>query len=145
MSIFLHGIKFEKELFKRLTSGKMPFEKILKIVDVDQRNQAIRFVGDDEREKFLTHVKAEIIDTYEKQTTSEKKVYYKLYKLPKGDIFQEDTYAMWYTCPSTGLKNFSGVPESKTVAEAMAWKFSSNDHILSPEDWKTMLPLIDES
>lgn len=142
---YISGIRFEKELFENLTQHKMSFEEILAIVDVDQRNQAMRFVGDKEREKFLKHVKAEIVDEYTKYTLENKPVYYKLYKLPKGEIFANDTYAMWYTCPSTGLSNFSGVPELKTVSEAMAWKGSDDFNIISPKDWERCVPLLDEA
>ena len=142
---FISGIKFDKELFEKLTQHKMSFAEILAIQDVDQRNQAMRFVGNEERDKFLEYVKAEIIDSEVKYTLEGKGIKYILYKLPKGEIFNEDTYAMWYQCPSTGLENFSGVPEFKTVAEAMAWKGSSELSIISPDDWEKSIPLVDES
>ena len=143
---FLNGIEFPEELFLKLTSKQMSFEDILKIVDVDQRNQAMRFVGNEEREKFLKHANAEVIDEYTKETLQGGKVYYKLYELPQGELFQSPVKAMWYTCPSTGLSNFSGVPSSmKTVAEAMAWKGSDDETILSPEMWKLAIPLLDEA
>lgn len=143
---YINGIFFPKEMFEKLTKGKMTFSEILAIVDVDQRNQAMRFVGDKEREDFLKHVKAEVVDEYTKETLQGNKVYYKLYKLPKGDIFQEDTKAMWYTCPSTGLSNFSGVPSTMNkVDEAMAWKGSDDECVISPVDWRNMIPLVDEA
>ena len=143
---YINGIYFPKELFEKLTQKKMSFEEILAIVDVDQRNQALRFVGDKERDKFLKHVKAEVLDTYEKESINGNKVYYKLYKLPKGEIFQEDTKAMWYTCPSTGMSNFSGVPSTMmTVAEGMAWKGSDDTNTITPEQWRMMIPLKDEA
>ena len=124
----------------------MSFAEILAIVDVDQRNQALRFVGDKERDKFLEHVKAEVLDTYEKESINGNKVYYKLYKLPKGEIFQEDTKAMWYTCPSTGMSNFSGVPSTMMkVDESMAWKGSDDNHVITPKQWRMMIPLVDEA
>lgn len=143
---YINGIYFPKELFEKLTQHKMSFSEILAIVDVDQRNQAMRFVGDEERENFLSHVKAEIIDTYEKESINGNKVLYKLYKLPKGNVFQEDVKAMWYTCPSTGMSNFSGVPNTMTkVDESMAWKGSDNNHVITPEQWRMMIPLVDEA
>ena len=125
----------------------MSFEEILAIVDVDQRNQAMRFVGDEERDKFLKHVKAKVIDEYTKTTLKGNPVYYKLYKIPQGEIFSEDIKAMWYTCPSTGMNNFSGVPkEMEKVADAMSWKGSDdNGHIISPKEWQDCLSLIDEA
>jgi len=142
---YINGISFEKELWEKITSKKITFKEVLDIADVDQRNQALMFVGDEERDKWLEYVKAEIIDTYEKQTINGNPVYYKLYKIPKNEIFSTDVYAMWYTCPSTNKQNFSRVPEFKTVAEAMAWKGSDDENIISPEDWKNCIPLLDES
>ena len=143
---YINGVYFPKELFEKLTQYKMSFAEILAIVDVDQRNQALRFVGDKERDKFLEHVKAEVLDTYEKESINGNKVYYKLYKLPKGEIFQEDTKAMWYTCPSTGMSNFSGVPSTMMkVDESMAWKGSDDNHVITPKQWRMMIPLVDEA
>jgi hypothetical protein len=124
----------------------MPFEDILAITNPDQRNQALRFVGDEEKEKFLSHVKAEVIDEMQKITFKGRIVYYKLYEIPKGDIFSESVKVMYYTCPSTGLKNFSGVPkEMKTVAKAMAWKMSNKVSSISLSEWIELTPLIDEA
>jgi hypothetical protein len=145
---YIHGIHFEKELFDKITSKKLTFDEILKECgyNVDQRNQAMRFIGDDEREKWLENIKAEVIDEHIKYTLQGNPVYYKLYKIPQGEIFNQEVKAMWYICPSTGLKNFSGVPsEMKSVAEAMAWKGSNDESILSPQDWLDCVPLLDES
>jgi hypothetical protein len=142
----INGIKFEEELFLKLTSGRMSFDEILKIVDVDQRNQALRFVGNDEKEKFLKLVNAKVIDIYTKTALGGKKIHYKLYEIPRGDIFSQNVKVMWYECPSTSLQNFSGIPvEIKTVAEAMAWKASSDENVISPEDWRNAVPLLQEA
>ena len=143
---YIDGIYFPKEMFEKLTQHKMTFEEILAIIDVDQRNQAMRFVGDKERDKFLKHVGATVIDSYEKESINGNKVYYKLYNIPKNEIFSTDVKAMWYTCPSTGMSNFSGVPsDSKSVAQSMAWKGSDDKHIITEENWKRMIPLQDEA
>jgi len=143
---YINGIYFPKEMFEKLTKHEMSFEEILAIVDVDQRNQAMRFVGDKEREKFLKHVKAEVIDEYVKESINGNKVFYKLYHIPKNDIFTTDVKAMWYTCPSTGMSNFSGVPsDMTTVAGSMAWKGSDDKYIINPKDWERMIPLVDEA
>jgi hypothetical protein len=123
----------------------MPFNDILAIKDVDQRNQALMFVGDEERDKWLAHVKAEVIDEYTKYTLDNEPVYYKLYKIPENDIFREDVYSMWYTCPSTKKQNFSRVPKFSKVGEAMAWKASDDESVITPETWATAIPLVDEA
>ncbi len=142
---YLNGIHFPEDMFLKLTSGEMSFADILAIQDVDQRNQAMRFVGKEEREKFLHHVSAQLMDTHQKTSINGNEIYYKLWKLPKGSIFQRDTYAMQYNCPSTGMDNFSGVPEMRTCAEAMAWKMSNDKNIITPEEWQELIPLKDEA
>ena len=143
---YINGINFPKELFDKVTSGSMPFEEILAIVDVDQRNQAMRFVGLEEKEKWLKHVKAEVIDEYKKISINGNEIIYKLYKIPQGEVFTEDTYIAYYTCPSTGLINFSAGEQSlRTIPEVMAWKMSDEVNIITPEDWKLLVPLVDES
>ena len=52
---------------------------------------------------------------------------------------------MVYECPSTGIENMSGVPPFKKVADAMAWKSSSDEHIMTADEWKEMIPLVHES
>ena len=141
----LNGIRFNEDLYWKVVKG-MPFEEILAIVDVDQRNQAMRFVGLEEKEKWLKHVKAEVVDEYKKISINGNEIIYKLYKIPQGDIFTEDTYIAYYTCPSTGLINFSAGDQSlRTIPEVMAWKMSSDENVISPEDWKLLVPLVDES
>lgn len=139
---YLHGVEFDEDLFKRVTSGDMPFEDILAIEDIDQRTQAMRF-GDPQA--FLKHVNAKLLDTYQKKTIEGKEVNYVLWKVLKGEIFQTDAYFMMYNCPSTNKQYMSGVPKFNTVPEAMAWKQSDDFYVVTPEQWKQMVPLIHES
>ena len=139
---YLNGVFFPEDLWKQVVSKEMPFEDILKIEDIDQRTQAMRY-GDPL--KFFKHVGATEIDTYTKYTKENKAINYSLYKIPKGDIFRTDAYYMLYLCPSTDKTYMSGVPEFKTVAEAMSWKQSDDFFTVSAEEWKQMVPLIHES
>ncbi len=95
----LNGVRFPEELFKKVTSGRMPFEDILAIEDIDQRTQALRF-GD--IETFITHAKGILIDEVTKLDINTELVTWKLYKFPKGDIFTMDAYYCLMDCPSTG-------------------------------------------
>jgi len=138
----LHGVTFEEDLWKKVVSKKMPFEEILAIEDVDQRTQAMKY-GD--AVQFLKHAKAELLDEKVKYTKDNKAIGYSLHKIPKGDIFTTDAYYALYVCPSTGEMYMSGVPQSKTVAEAMSWKMSDEFNTVSPLEWEEMVPLINES
>ena len=139
---YLNGVYFSEELFKKVTSGTMLFEDILKIEDIDQRTQAMRF-GD--VKQFLAHTKAEQLDSYIKYRPNGTLINYALYKIKAGDIFRTDAYYMIYDCPSTGHIYMSGVEECKTVAEAMSWKMSDDDYKVTPEQWSEMIPLKDEA
>ena len=133
----LHGVQFPEELYRKVTSGTMPFEEILAIEDIDQRTQAMKF-GDPK--KFLEHVKAKKLDERIKFSTDGKQINYGLYKIPKGEIFTEDAYYLLYDCPSTDRVYMSGVVACNTVGEAMAWKFGTTN-----EQWSNMVPLKHES
>src|SRR3972149_307123 len=138
----LHGVGFEEELWKNVVSKKMPFEDILKIDNIDQRTQAMKYAGIGH---FLTYSKAKVLDRYSKFTPDKAEVRYWLYMIPKGDIFPKDAHYMVYEDPSTFELYMSGVPNFKSVAEAMAWKCSDEEYIMTPKEWKSMIPLVHES
>jgi hypothetical protein len=57
---------------------------------------------------------------------------------------------MIYNCPSAmergeNREYTKGVPAVKTVAEAMAWGMSSDEYSLDPEQWKKLIPLLNEA
>ena len=134
---YLNGVRFPEDLWRKVVSGNMPFDKILKIEDIDQRTQAMKY--GDVRE-FLKHSKAELLDEYLKAKPDGSMVRYQLYKIPQGEIFTEDAYYVVYDCPSMDRVYMSGVPKYDKVADAMAWKQS-----ITAEEWKEMVPLIHES
>ena len=134
---YLNGVNFKEELWKKVVSGKMPFEDILKIEDVDQRTQAMRF-GD--VEKFLEHTKAKKLDEHIKFTPDGTMIHYRLFEIPKEMCSLKTAYYMVYECPSTMKLYMSGVPKAATCAEAMSWKQG-----VSKETWLAMKPLVHES
>lgn len=144
---FLHGVRFDKELYQKVTSRKMPFQDILSISDVDQRTQALRFVGEAEMDKFIEHVKGKLLDEVNKYDINNNPINYKLYKFPSGDIFEKDAYYCKFECPSTSKKHIEGVEEFKTVAEAMAWSMSAPELgiTITADEWKELVPLRDEN
>ena len=133
----LNGVKFDKELWEKVVSRKMPFADILKIKDIDQRTQAMRY-GD--INAFLEHVKAKKLDTFQKFTVNGGVVDYALYEIPAGDVFTETAYYAVYNCPSTAKVYMSGVPKSTSIKESMAWKSG-----MDVENWERMVPLVHES
>jgi hypothetical protein len=138
----LNGVRFQPDMFEKVTGGNMPFEEILAIPDVDQRTQAMKFGSVD---KFLEHAKAKTLDTYTKLNLDGEEINYSLHEIPAGDIFRETAYYMKYDCPSTKKVYMQGVEKASTVAEAMAWKISDELTTVTPETWKTMVPLVHES
>ena len=117
----------------------MPFADILAIEDIDQRTQAMRF-GD--VWEFVKHAKGELLDKVGKERRDGTIVEYWLYKFPAGDIFTEEAFFAIYNdlVPESTKVYMSGVPECKTVAEAMSWKFSDDLHTLTPEAWLKLIP-----
>jgi hypothetical protein len=135
----LNGVGFPEDLFKKVTSGTMPFKDILAIVDTDQRTQAMRF-GD--VAEFVKHEKGELLDETTKNRLDGTVITYSLYKFPKGKVFTEDAYYMVYDdlVPGSTKQYMSGVMKSSTVADAMAWKFSSDDYTLTASQWLNLTP-----
>jgi len=144
---FLHGVKFEKELWEKVVSRKMPFADILAIEDIDQRRQAIKY-GD--WNEFVKYQNAQKIDEFVKFDVQGRMVNYELWKFPYQEnederIFSKEVYFTRYLCPSVREWHISGVPEFKTCAEAMAWKMSNDQFSISPEEWKELKPLFNEA
>ena len=141
---FLNSVRFDKELFETVVSGTMPFKDILAIVDIDQRTQAMRY-GD--VWEFIKYAKAEKLDEYTKFRQDGTELHYWLYKFPKGEIFTEDAYYCIYDdlVPESTKQYMSGVTPCATVAEAMSWKFSGDTFTLTPEDWKQLVPGVNQN
>ena len=135
---FLNAVRFEKELWEQVVSGKMSFADRMKIKDVDQRTQAInpKFTDID---AFIKEAGGELLDEYNKLDVRGNEVNYKLYKFPAGDIFQKDAYYCYFDCPSTRKKHLEGVEVSKTVPQAMAWAEE-----ITQDEWKRRVPLVHE-
>jgi len=133
----LNGVRFDEELFLKVTSGTMPFSDILSIPDIDQRVQAMKY-GD--VWEFVKHAKGELLDTHSKFGKDGREVKYWLYTFPAGEIFTEQAYYMIYEDSMTPKEktHMQGVVKTNTVAEAMAWK----QHI-TPELWTSLVLDVD--
>ncbi len=147
----LNGVIFPKDLWEKVVSKKMPFADILAIQDIDQRRQALKYGS---WEDFTKLCNAEKIDEYIKIDINGEKVPYELWKFPfdsslpsEKRIFNKEVHFARYLCPSTREYHVKGVPPSKTVAEALSWGMSDEKLglIVSPEDWKLAVPLVNES
>ena len=139
---FLNGVSFDKELFEKVTSRKMPFEEILAIKDIDQRKQAMKF---GEIWEFVKFGNAKELDTYTKKGAKDgRKIRYWLYEFPKNrDLFPNGaTYAIYEDSMLGGAElHMQGIHPSvnaKTVPEAMSWKQSDDLFTLSPQEWEAL-------
>jgi len=146
---YLNGVHFPHDLWTRVVSREMPMDDILKIEDIDQRTQALRFAKHGLRE-FYTAQQGKMIDHYVKLDTKGRPVNYELWRLPKGKIFTEPVHFAIYDCPSARERNehkeySKGVPPMTTIADAMAWGMSNEEHILTGDEWKHLIPLQHES
>src|SRR3990167_8741800 len=144
---YLNGVSFPQDLWEKVVSKKMPFKDILAIEDVDQRRQAMKYGSWDD---FVEYCGAKKIDEYSKMDINANPVHYELWEFPfqKNEdkrVFTKTVHFARYDCPSTRDKMVKGVPDVKTVAEAMAWGMSTDENILSPFDWMRLVPLLNES
>lgn len=144
----LHGVRFPKDLYLKVISREMTASEILQIANVDQRTQAIRFAKSG-FEEFFKDEKGEVIDRYTKYYRDEK-IPYELWRIPAGRMFDATVHFMLYDCPSSikrgeRRQHCKGVPAFDTVPEAMAWGMSDEECVLTPDQWKELIPLVDES
>jgi hypothetical protein len=117
----------------------MPFDEILKISDVDQRTQAMKY---GKIEDFIKHAKAKLLDTVTKYRFQDNApIRYRLYEFPAGEIFTETVHYLVYddTVLLDKKVHMQGVPPYKTVAEAGAWKRSNEVFTVTPEEWSSMI------
>ena len=146
---YLHGVKFPENLYKEIISREMSMDEILKIEDIDQRMQAMKFAKTGIREFYLSqHGKK--IDEINKLDKENRIVHYELWEIPSGDVFNQIVHFMLYDCPSAQARGekreyAKGVPPFKTCAEAMSWGMSDDVYQLTSKEWKQMIPLIHES
>ena len=120
----LNGVRFDEELWKKVVSRKMPFDEILKIVDVDQRKQAMKYANVWD---FVQYAKGKELDTHTKVGAKDgRKIRYWLYEFPADrDQFPNGAKYMIYEDSMLGAAeiHMQGVPlEVTTVPEAMGWK-----------------------
>lgn len=145
----LHGVRFPKELYRKVVSREMDMSDILAIKDIDQRVQAMKFAKNGLRD-FYKSQNGKMIDHYVKMDAKGRPVNYELWQIPQGDIFSQTVHFAIYNCPSAIERGeqreyTKGVPAFSTVAECMAWGMSNDENILTAEKWKQLTPLLEEA
>ena len=141
---FLNGVKFPEDLWKKVTSREMSTKDIMSIVDIDQRTQAMKYAKEGPREFFKLQG-GSMVDSFEKMAINGEMVRYELWTVPTGEVFSQDVHFALYNCPSTKKEYVSGVPSFKSITEAMAWKSSDDDNPMTADEWKLLVPLVNES
>ena len=144
----LNGIRFDEKLYLKIISREMSMQEILKIQNIDQRVQAMKFAKSGIKE-FYKSQGGKIIDSFMKQLFGGK-INYELWEIPAGEIFNKTVNFVVYECPSSHIRGekreyTKGVPAFATVAEAMAWGMSDDKHKITAEEWLNLVPLIHES
>jgi len=118
---FIKGVRFDKTLWKKITSRTMEPKDIMKLKNIEQRYIAFDMFGPEELIKKCNAVEVDIYKTYSENLDKTTEI--KLYTI-KGIIEGREIKLLTYSDPSTERPYFSFVPpEQKTAKEAMAWKF----------------------
>ena len=123
-SYWLFGVKFEKDLWEKIVSKKLPAKEILVMNNMEQRMVALKIY---DQEKLFSEIGAPVIHTHIRETLTEggvRRIEYRLYKV--CGVFPQDEYFVTYRCPSTDRFYSSCVDTSQmedmTAEAAMAWK-----------------------
>ena len=112
---FLHGVRFEKDLFDKVVEKKLSGEEIMSMKNMEQRMIALKYA---DSEVMLRSLKGRMVEKSDRGN--------ELW-LVKDFMSFPDAYFLRYSCPSTGRIYVSGIdPEyakGKTADECMSWKF----------------------
>jgi len=112
---FIHGVKFEKLLWKKIINKSLSSKEVLGLENIEQRREAIRYYG---IETLFDSLNAKLIDKSQK---------YELYCA--NNLFRNfpKAYYLKYKDPSTKRVYVSGIApqigSQKDAILAMAWKF----------------------
>lgn len=119
---FIRGVRFEKDLWTRITQRKMTVKDIAKMDNMEQRYIAFDLFGPEE---LFKKSEAKLIDEYDSVSKNiGNSVKVQLYEMPNL-IKDKMVKVLRYTCHSTARPYFSFVPADQTKAQqAMAWKYS---------------------
>ena len=120
----IHGIRFEKELWEKVTKKTISPKELMSITNIEQRMAALKVVG---IEYIFEETNVELLDRV--------KGYY-LYKLE--GVFSQPAYYLKYKDPSTERVYLSGIDpkigKEKDAIKALRWKFSlGEDEYFSQE------------
>lgn len=117
---FLNGVKFEKELWKKVINKELSSKEILGLENIEQRMIAIKYKG---IENMLEELGAKLLDKTERN---------ELYLIE--NVFSQPAYFLKYSCPSTGRVYCKGVkPEigkqgNADLAQANSFKWSLEEY-----------------
>lgn len=130
---FLHGVTFEKSLWKKVTERSLSFTEVLAIKDIDQRWVAMKFM---EPQKLIEGANGKLLQKSERGN--------ELYLFEGLFPNAPKAFFLKYACPSTGRVYLSGVSpeigERKDADAAMGWK-----HHMDKHSYLAMTPLVHES
>ena len=121
----LWGVRFEKDLFEKVTHKKLTPQEIITIPNIEHRMCAMKFYGDE-------------LDIPEDSCKLLKEEGgYKLFSIQLNPEIKEKDYFLKYSCPSTGRKYLSfvdpNVGKKGDPIECIASKFK-----LSKEQWMSI-------
>ncbi len=110
---FIHGVSFDKDLWKKVVKCELLTIDILKLQNIEQRYIALKLYG---ATKLLNELDAELIDDSKRGN--------KLFAL-KNIIPNRTLKLLKYNCPSTNRCYVKFVPDNFIKAdEAQSWLFS---------------------
>ena len=134
---FLHGVRFEKDLYWKVVNQEITIDDILQnIPNADQRSVALVMANP---QKFLEQANAKLVSAGVKPTRAKEPT--KLYEVPNFMDTGETEFAMTMFCPSTGRPFLEWVPpeigrqHDADLAQASAFGISKEQYLsIAPGD-----------
>lgn len=111
---FLYGVRFEKELFEEVISGKMDLGKLLQIQNIEQRYASVRLLSAD---RLIKESGAKLISEGVSKAPYGGRRYKTQNLLYLTTIDDIECRILTYTCPSTGRAYFKFAMKGATDAD----------------------------
>jgi len=142
LQAFEAGVGYRREEGRTLLLAPSPLVKLDSNGNFHSTvGPAVWWKGTDKAFYLFHGVHAETIDKHTKLRPDGSEICYSLMMFPRSRGLSTSVYFIAYDDIVPGGRTYmSGVKPCKTVAQAIAWKFSSRHYTVTPKEWERLTP-----